>query len=488
MKPVKKSLAVIQPLSLIAIVIFGTLWLILPAIWNGFPLVHTDTLSYLVSGVDLIAPPDRSMFYGLYLRVTTLHISVWGGIICQSVLLVFLLLKLANFLFPTIQPKYLFGWLLLIGLFSSAPWFTGHISPDIFSAILFLAIIMWSFSYKESSYFEVFFLGMVISFSICVHSSNLIISVLITSAMIFWFIIHGVPWKVWKRFLIVMFLSIATSILLILSTNVWSHYGATLNPTGKVFLLARVLEDGPGLKYLKDKCGYIDYKTCAALPKLEHAREIEMSGDVDASPELRNLVASAFLWGGGLADSGGIFAVNEEAGAIIKGAILEYPSEQFVSLLLNLIDQMRYFTVGEQFNSTAKIGPINSFFESQFPSSYKSYLNSQQSNGRVSAITGYLNPIYSFIVIFSALTLVYYLIVRKNHVSTKIPMLVYGLSIFLISNALVTGGLSGVHDRYQSRVVWLLPAIAILILLGSLNLHFNRAIKSNHQNYFKRHN
>jgi hypothetical protein len=32
----------------------------------------------------------------------------------------------------------------------------------------------------------------------------------------------------------------------------------------------------------------------------------------------------------------------------------------------------------------------------------------------------------------------------------------------LLANAAITGGLSGPHDRYQSRIMWLPPLIAVL--------------------------
>ena len=51
----------------------------------------------------------------------------------------------------------------------------------------------------------------------------------------------------------------------------------------------------------------------------------------------------------------------------------------------------------------------------------------------------------------------------------KYSLTLYALFTFLVSNALVSGGLSGVFERYQSRVVWLVPAMSILLVLGLLN-------------------
>jgi hypothetical protein len=264
--------------------------------------------------------------------------------------------------------------------------------------------------------------------------------------------------------------SFSSAIFLIISSNIWSHYGATLNPTGKVFVLARILEDGPGLNYLKELCKSNNMKTCASLPILEQARQVELQNPDSRDPELRNLVASAFLWGQGLAVSGGIFSVNSEAGVIIKGAIRSYPLEQFSALIRNMGNQLITFSVGEQLNSTLKLEAMNQFFRTHFLKQYQSYLTSRQSLGEIGAVTQFLNPIYFYVVIFSILILFgsYLAILRQNISMEKLSLTIYSLCVFLGANALITGGLSGVFDRYQSRVIWLLPAISILLLLGLL--------------------
>jgi hypothetical protein len=76
---------------------------------------------------------------------------------------------------------------------------------------------------------------------------------------------------------------------------------------------------------------------------------------------------------------------------------------------------------------------------------------------------------YSFI--FIAITLVrFWEIVSANE------KLFYLLILFgQLSNALICGALSGPHERYQSRLAWLLPALALILYyqtwLRSLQSH-----------------
>ena len=109
-------------ISQIPLILFGTILFLFPALWNGFPFIFTDTLSYITSGIELTAPFDRPIFYGLLIRTTSIINKIWGEVICQSVLLTVLLLRFANTLFPRLSNGYLYLWLLLVVLLTPAPW------------------------------------------------------------------------------------------------------------------------------------------------------------------------------------------------------------------------------------------------------------------------------------------------------------------------------------------------------------------------------
>ncbi len=54
----------------------------------------------------------------------------------------------------------------------------------------------------------------------------------------------------------------------------------------------------------------------------------------------------------------------------------------------------------------------------------------------------------------------------------KLAILV--LIIYLVANAFVCATFSNVLERYQSRVVWLLPIFALIICFDNLRLLFDR--------------
>jgi hypothetical protein len=54
---------------------------------------------------------------------------------------------------------------------------------------------------------------------------------------------------------------------------------------------------------------------------------------------------------------------------------------------------------------------------------------------------------------------------RRRHVAAGLAVAVL---LALLGNATITGGLSTPHDRYQSRVMWLPPLVALIATVGLL--------------------
>ena len=59
------------PVSLL--LLLGTILLSWAAFYNGFPLIYSDTSTYLESGFVLETPLDRPITYGLLMRLFSLN-------------------------------------------------------------------------------------------------------------------------------------------------------------------------------------------------------------------------------------------------------------------------------------------------------------------------------------------------------------------------------------------------------------------------------
>jgi hypothetical protein len=451
----------IQSLSLL---VAAFLVFMAPALWNGFPLIFTDSLSYLASGIKWLAPVDRPIFYGLFTRLSNLIIELWGLVILQTALVIYLLFRLANSLFPDLAKKIVLLWIIAVGVTTSAPWFVSQISADIFTSCLFLTIIILALVCEQASLKSIALLWILMVFEICMHSANLFIG------LILFFCIIGITW--WqrkssgyiKKFALITTTAFVMSMVLIVASNAIFKQGLTFNRWGKVIFLARILEDGPGLQYLNSVCEVQDLKTCAALPLFNEAVKREGELGFTDNPELKNLVLNALLWDGGINASGGLSNVNQDATLIIRGSLKAYPWEMTKAFINNTYDQFRTFSVGNQFASTAHIVAINDFFKANFPSNYQSYTGSHQYDGGVKVITSALNEKYQLIIYLSSF-MIFALVIyslKTQSGSSSVKLVIFSLIVFLIANAMITGGISAVFDRYQSRVIWLLPAISFL--------------------------
>lgn len=457
-----------------------------PAIWNGFPLIFTDSLSYLTSGIELVASVDRPIFYGIFTRLSNLIFEIWGLIFLQSALVIFLLLKFADTISPDLSKGVILIWICLIGLMTSVPWFTSQISADIFTACLFLTMTILALKCEKISTKNAVFLGGLIVFEVSMHSGNLMIGFLLLLCIVMLLYLQMKSWNCIKKFLLITITSLSISFVAIVVSNAIFQQGITFNRWGKVIFLARILEDGPGLRYLNEICVAGDKKTCAALPLFNEAAKKEIDLGLTENPELKNLVLNALLWDGGINSAGGLAVVNSEASAIIYGAFKAYPIQMSAAFVKNSIDQFKTFTVGNQFGSTIHIATMNNFFKNNFPFNYKNYTQSQQSMGRVDSVINTLNPIYSAVVVIGgSFILALAFISHKRQAygvgycrNSSVQLIILSLFGFLIINAMITGGISAVFDRYQSRIIWLLPAVSLFFMIEVLVQRFTKSSNS----------
>ena len=78
-------------------ILTGAIFLMLDSFYNGFPIVYSDTSTYLASGFELETPFDRPITYGLFLRIASLNgLSMWLVIFFQALILSYLIFLLAK--------------------------------------------------------------------------------------------------------------------------------------------------------------------------------------------------------------------------------------------------------------------------------------------------------------------------------------------------------------------------------------------------------
>ena len=163
-------------------VIGGAVLLCFWAFYNHYPLLNPDTGTYLFSGYKLEVPNDRPIFYGLFVRATSLSTTGWFTIAVQSLMVsgvLYLFLKH----FTPFRHLPLAHLLLLIGLTfaTGLSVSVSQIMPDIFTPLAFLCIALLLFA-SGLSRWRLVFLFSCLFISLIAHNSHLLICLLLVFA------------------------------------------------------------------------------------------------------------------------------------------------------------------------------------------------------------------------------------------------------------------------------------------------------------------
>ena len=151
-------------------VVFGAALFIFPSVLNGFPFLAADSSRYLTHTIRLWSSP----FYGWFIYLCHFDTFIWGVAIVQNLVIAHLVLVVTRLHVPS---KYcfpiFFGVATCLTAFSSLPYFSGLIMPDVFAAVMILALYFVLFRFSELYFAEKVYFLFLILFSAIVHFSNL---------------------------------------------------------------------------------------------------------------------------------------------------------------------------------------------------------------------------------------------------------------------------------------------------------------------------
>lgn len=412
------------------------------AVGNGFPLVFPDSGGYAATQ----APTFRSPFYSILILFFHMRVSLWPVVFMQALVVAHVLYVVTRVFFGGGDTRrFLILAVLMTGL-TSLPWFSGQIMPDLFAPILVLGLTLLAFGRSRMVRLERAYFFILVSGSIAVHTTHLPLA----AGLVLVLLGISVILRQWDNFRIGNLGLVAGPALLaglaLVSVNLVVHGSAAISPGGSGFLLARSFEDGPAYQYLQDVCPEAGYELCHHLDELPQDTE-------------------AFLWGDDsyFGKVNGFVSLQDEAGVIVREAVKAYPRLQAEAILRHWLEQLVTFrTAAEMISYADNTAPSLELAE-VFPDAYPAYENSRQGRSEIPIeLLGQLGNIVIAVssVVGLLLTALYW---RRKH---WLPVILFGSIVMaLVGNALLTGGLSGVFDRYQSRLVWLVAFYAFAGLL-----------------------
>jgi hypothetical protein len=464
--------------------------LLWPALWNGYPIVFADTGTYLSQALHLYAGWDRPVFYSLFMLPLHGAVTTWPVIAVQALLTAGVLRVVCRVLRPGLSERAFVAGVAGLSVCTWLPWMVCELMPDVFTPLLVLVLSVLALAPERVSGREQVVLVVLAAFMIASQQSSLPLScalIVVLAAVRQVFIVSMVSWpgvarpsttcddrgdkvvdgrarpghdtnaparpgrvtkrhatasavRRWRLFVIPP----ALAALALCSVNLGAHGRFEISPFGNVFLLARVIYDGPGMAALQRACPASGWHLCPFIGRFP-----PQSDDFMWSPDSPLNLA------------GGAKAVSRDADAIIADAVASDPAGIARAALSNTLEQLRRFASGDGLEAWPD--QVTPWIERDFPPAEQAaYAAALQQRGLL-AVPPVLAALHRFTALggLAACGLLVPAAIRRRAACTGFLI---ATLVALPLSAAITGELSTPHDRYQSRIMWLPPFIAAVSL------------------------
>jgi hypothetical protein len=416
--------------------------LLWPALWNGYPLVFADTGTYLSQAIERYLAWDRPVFYSLFLFPLHMTLTTWPAIVAQALLAAHTLHLVRRALLPEISAWWLLSGVGFLSLATALPWFASQLMPDIFTPLLVLVMALLVLVPERLLPRERVWLVLFAAFMIAAHQSHLPLALGLLLVLLPSRGRLGAPTPLGRRGALMAIAPLVLAMTAMVAVNIAGVGRVSLSPYGNVFMLARVIYDGPGMDVLRRDCPRTDWRLCAF---------------VDRFPP----TSDDFLWRADspLAKAGGARLVSGEANAIIAAAVRAEPGTELHAFFANGLYQLTHFATGDGLDPWPNT--VTPRIERDFPHpEVIAYAAASQTQGTL-AVTTWMQALHGAVAILGVIACCAALPIalRRRHISAGF---VTAVLLALLANAAITGGFSGPHDRYQSRIMWLAPLTALL--------------------------
>lgn len=433
--------------------------LLAPAAYNRFPILFPDTDAYFTVAYGNQWTLDRSGFYGLFLKAfAVLHwtvVGLWLAIAAQAAIVAAVLVATIRKLVPGVSPARCAAIILLTAVASSLPWHVSQLMPDAFTGALVL--LAWLAASREISAPGTALLWLATALLALLHYTHLpLFAVVVVVSMLFERIAQ-VPWKEVCKRLIAAASVVAAVLAAHVTVNGMLFDRWTMSPLGGWFLFARVNEDGLAPDWLDHHCGRDAPRALceirATLPRDSQAL-LWWKGS-PLFPHIQAQVGSPDFWRWTDMMSNAAYGSIRAEPLRFLGNSVKAGGRQFVT----------FNTMDDQCPSECSSPNLISFR----PDAASSLAASRQLTGQtdkklIRAVTGTAEAIAL------ALLLPFFLIAIRRR-DRPLQAFLATIIAALLANAAITGALSDVQPRYQSRVVWL----AVFALVVAIARRSNRS-------------
>ncbi|MBK9421678.1 MAG: hypothetical protein IPN44_11625 [Flavobacteriales bacterium] len=420
---------------------------------NQYPLVYSDTGAYLENSFSLTPFDDRPIGYGLLIRAFSWQSTLWPVVLFQGVVASWLIMLVVREVIPEKKRHITIHLSLLAFLLvcSSLPWYAAQLMADHFTPLVLL-IAFLLFRAKFLGPVREGVLWLLLFFFMATHNSHFPMELLLSMLLLArqWRVhgLRGNPafWRRWSAFNAVAL----CAAIMVASFNYAAHGRWQLSRASNVFLAGRLCEPGIMSDYLKTADPISDnlfWKYKDHLP-------------TDAGDLLWS--ADQFIQQEGLT-----IAQADSILAPVVAEILSKPTyvarfarSSFTSTFIQLFQWEagsglgKYGVDSAPRRSIARKMPDEIYRYDHSRQQWNGYYDEERAN-RFGGVALALSVLVLALLWFRP---------RRKDLS-----LLYSLSLWVaawvVLNAFITSTFAVVDPRLQSRVMWLLPLCAFLVLV-----------------------
>ena len=446
----------------LALVLVGALLLLWPMVLNLHPYLFWDSYGYFLQGRAYLAvigaalgwapvPAEaqagwigaagrmlahdasiRAPAYGALLYALAATGGFWlvaaAQATCAMATLEIVLARLAG-----LGRSTRLGLYLLLAAGSTLPWFVCFMMPDLFAGLLILALAALAQGWPRLRPWERGWLLLLVTLAASFHGSHLLLAAALVPVAAC-LAPTGRHLRVGAR----LAAPVLAAALLGLAAG-WLAFGQpTPTPRAPPFLLARGWEDGPVRAYLDRACAQgADWTMCGLRDRLPPS-------------------AQEFLW----AETGSYWAMTQEQRAAVRAeaaglvlqAVMADPLGQLAASLRNAGRQLVRIGLGDLVVGRGALVTPEDYTFLYLPA--------------VPAAVWGLDGFSTWCAILVLASLAVLAVAARRPRPAEMRPLAAPVLAGIVLNAAICGVLSGPFDRYQARVIWLLPLLAGAVLLA----------------------
>jgi hypothetical protein len=406
------------------------------ALYNRYPLTFWDTRVYLEEAGTLLPRPDRLIGYSVLIRALSFHHSLWPVVIAQCLLLAVLVRRTLHALLGRVCERRYLGLIGLLTVGSALPWIAGQLMADVFTPVLVMALWLLMFD-TELERWQRWALCCVTALCVTVHLTHLPLGLGLVIAA-FGLLRSTGQTRSWQR-IRAPFVALLIGVLAISGFNYLRSGRATLASGSDTFLFGHLVDSGIASRLLDEHCPERNYLLCPQRRSLPMSvDELLWVDKLDLHPWQRP------------------HEITQETQRMLRDSLREYPALHLQVAIDYTLRVLSRFRTGEGLDADAR-PLIEAQLARYVPDDLPAFRSARQQANQipVDQLRALHTPVGWSLFSLGSLVLLLAAVAGRNSFAHRGACFVAFVFAALLLNAAISGNTSGVYDRYQARLVWL---------------------------------